>query len=661
MSGVRRNMSRDTSRDVSRGVTPRAVLFGLVLVGVISVMSPWAILVVKGSQLTSNAIPIIAIFLLFLVTVVLQPILRWLGKHGLFTRPELITIYVMMLVGSVVVTTGFTGTFLSVITGAVYYATPENDWSSLFIPYLSRWLTPEDTEAIRLFYEGLPRGQVIPWAAWTLPLISWLSFILVFYWSLFCMATLLRGQWVENERLVFPLTRLPLAMVEEPDGGSDGPGLFARLFTSRIMWMGFAIPLFIHSWNSAGNYTDAFQRITLNGTVAILPGLMSVPFRLNLPVLGLAYLMPLNVSFSVWFFFIIGMLQQLIFARIGIQIGTGDIWNSGGTPPSILHQAAGGMFVFVLFLLWTARGHLRGLWSQARGHTPRDPREVMAPALAFGGLAVGYLLLLAWLITSGLSFYVAFLLLTGALGAFIGLSRIVAEAGLPGCQTPMVPQAFITRGFGPEVLGLKNMTGLGLSTVWIGETAANMMNAVVHALKLTTDEDATGRYRGMPIALGLAIVVGLAGSIWFTMEMAYTYGGINLHSWYYGGAPRWPFDYMKSVYGTTESFLPRLGFTSIGGGVMAILLVLRHRFIWWPLHPIGFPIAQTYTIVSYGWLSILLAWMVKSVILRYGGISVYRAIQPFFLGLILGEFATACLWTFLDGTFGFEGNMIFNF
>ena len=118
MSGVRRNMSRDTSRDVSRGVTPRAVLFGLVLVGVISVMSPWAILVVKGSQLTSNAIPIIAIFLLFLVTVVLQPILRWLGKHGLFTRPELITIYVMMLVGSVVVTTGFTGTFLSVITGA---------------------------------------------------------------------------------------------------------------------------------------------------------------------------------------------------------------------------------------------------------------------------------------------------------------------------------------------------------------------------------------------------------------------------------------------------------------------------------------------------------------------------------------------------------------
>ena len=96
--------------------------------------------------------------------------------------------------------------------------------------------------------------------------------------------------------------------------------------------------------------------------------------------------------------------------------------------------------------------------------------------------------MIAWLTLTGLSLYVSAILVFGALGAFIGLSRVVAEAGLPGVQTPMVPQAFITRGFGPEVLGLKNMTGLGLSTVWMGETAANMMNAAVHALKLTSEE-----------------------------------------------------------------------------------------------------------------------------------------------------------------------------
>jgi hypothetical protein len=91
------------------------------------------------------------------------------------------------------------------------------------------------------------------------------------------------------------------------------------------------------------------------------------------------------------------------------------------------------------------------------------------------------------------------------------------------------------------------------------------------------------------------------------------------------------------------------------------LLFLRQRFLWWPLHPLGFPISMTYTIVYYGWLSILLAWAFKAVILRYGGVRAYRRLTPFFLGLALGEFFTASLWVFIDGYFGVQGNTIFNF
>ena len=94
---------------------------------------------------------------------------------------------------------------------------------------------------------------------------------------------------------------------------------------------------------------------------------------------------------------------------------------------------------------------------------------------------------------------------------------------------------------------------------------------------------------------------------------------------------------------------------------MSVLLFLRHRFTWWPLHPIGFPIAGTFAIVSYDWFSIFLAWLLKSITMRYGGVRLYRALLPFFLGLVLGEFATACMWVFIDGYFGVEGNMIFNF
>jgi len=628
----------------------------MALVGAISYLSPWAILMVKGSQLTSNAIPIIAVVFFFLIIGLGIPVIKLVGRRFAFSRAELITVYAMMLIGSVVVTTGFTGSFLSVISGVAYYATPENNWGGLFLPYVHPWLAPTDPLAIRLFFEGLPKGVSIPWGAWALPLAAWTGFILVFYWVTLCLGVLLRGQWVEKERLVFPLTRLPLALLED----IDSDHLFSRILRNRLLWVGFVVPLLLHSWNSLNNYHDAFQPIALTGSISFLNGLVGMPVRLNLPITGLAYLMPLNVSFSIWFFFLIDILQKLVFSRIGLQIGAGDVWNSGGASTEIMHEQAGGMLILAIFVLWTGKGHLYGLWRQATGKDKANNDEVMSPRLAIAGLMGGVLLLIAWLSFTGMSLYVAALLVLGALIVFIALSRIVCEAGLPGCQTPMVPQAFITRGFGPEVLGLQNMTCMGFSTVWMGETAANMMNAVMHSLKLVSNGGRADRR--FPLAVGLAIVVGLVGSIWFTMNMAYTFGGINLHGWYYVGAPRWPFTYMASVANSPEpSFVPRFIFTSIGAGVMGTLLFLRQRFIWWPLHPIGFPISSTYTIVSYGWFAIFLAWVLKSAILRYGGINGYRALTPFFLGLILGEFFTACMWVFIDGAFGVEGNMIFNF
>jgi hypothetical protein len=644
------------STEDSTGVSIRAVLTGAVLVFAISLISPWAVLMVKGSQLTSNAIPIIAVALLFLTTLVATPLLRALGARWAFNRSELITIYIMMLVGSVVVTTGFTGSFLSIITGAMYYATPENEWAELFIPYIHPWLAPTNTEAVRLFYEGLPQGMPIPWSAWSLPLLAWMAFIFVFYLVTLCMGVLLRGQWVENERLVYPLTRLPLAMIEDPEGNNR----LNNFFHNRLLWIGFLIPLLLHSWNSLNFYHDAFQPIVLNGQITLIQGLLALPYRFNLPIMGMAYLMPLNVAFSIWFFFILGMIERLIFARIGLVIGGGgDIWTSGGGHLAISHQMAGGFLALSLFVLWTARPHFSRLWQLAKTGQKAE-REVISPRAAFSGLIFGLIFMVAWLSLTGLSFYVAVLVVLGAIIVFVGLSRIVCEAGIPGAQMPMAPQAFITRGFGPETLGLGNMTGLGYSTVWLGETAANMMNAIMHSLKLTSTE--TRSSSRLSLAIFLAIAVGLAGSIWITMQMAYTYGGINLNGWYYDGAPRWPFRYMTSVYNLPNADVgTRFAFAGGGAGVMAALLFLRQRFLWWPLHPIGFPIANTYTIVSYGWLAIFMAWLFKAIILRYGGVRLYRTMIPFFLGLTLGEFFTAVLWVFIDGFFGIQGNRIFNF
>ena len=39
-----------------------------------------------------------------------------------------------------------------------------------------------------------------------------------------------------------------------------------------------------------------------------------------------------------------------------------------------------------------------------------------------------------------------------------------------------------------------------------------------------------------------------------------------------------------------------------------------------------------------------LGWLAKSLILRYGGVKMYREALPFFIGLVLGDYAISSLW-----------------
>ena len=84
---------------------------------------------------------------------------------------------------------------------------------------------------------------------------------------------------------------------------------------------------------------------------------------------------------------------------------------------------------------------------------------------------------------------------------------------------------------------------------------------------------------------------------------------------------------------------------------MSLLMLAQHRLLWWPFHPLGFAISSVWAI-HFVWFSIFIAWCLKATIIKYGGAKLFATLRPFFVGLILGEFATQGVWLIIDAITG---------
>lgn len=638
-----------------RPFTARGILTGTLLSLCIALGAPYGNMVIRGSYMAADFSTAGAIFLFFLLAGMVNVGLGMLSPALALQRGELIVVYIMMIVASAIPTMGLSEYLLTIITGAQYYATPENEWAEIILPFIPTWMVPQDQEAIKWFYEGAPRGVGVPWEVWIGPLAFWTALAISLYVVMISSMVILRKQWAERERLIFPIVQVPLEMVQDDPGG----GALRPFFKKSIMWVGFLIPVVISSLNALHAYYNFIPNVQLISSVPVFRNTIGLIFRLSFPMIGFSYLINLDIAFSLWFFNTVAKMIKGGMNILGIasteKLGVYGVQSD----PILAHQGQGAMIVLVLFGLWVGRGHLLQVFRKAfKGDEGVDDSgEIMSYRGAVFGWLGGVSVMSIGLWMSGLPLWVAVSTLLMALLIFVGLTRVVVESGVATAVGPMIASSVVVSAVGSSALGPTGMVGMAFTYVWAADIRTFVMASCAHGLKLS--EHLGRNLRPLFWIMLLAIGVSLIGSIWAILHLSYGYGGINLNGWFFGGGTRAPFDYITTQLNTPtapngEGWLHTL----LGGGVMALLMLGRHHLLWWPLHPIGYPIGGVW-LMDQLWFSIFLAWLVKLVVMKYGGPVLYRKTRPFFLGLIMGQFFISGFWLIVDYFTGMTDNVVF--
>ncbi|MBI4531318.1 MAG: hypothetical protein HY709_07320 [Candidatus Latescibacteria bacterium] len=638
-------------------ITVRALLTGMVVAAAIGAGAAYENLMISGSPMTFDYSAAAALFFFTLVVLIVNPILRLTNRSWAFDRGELATIYIMGMIACMLPTNGLVGKLISGISGGIYYATLENNWAHLVTPYVKHWLIVTDPDALKGFYEGLSGKEAIPWNVWLTPLFSWMLLLIGVFGTVTALMILLRKQWIVNERLLFPLVQVPIAMIGEKEG--DTEGWIAPFFKSRAVWLGVLIPLVINSELAIHEYYPLIPEwVPIFLHVRLLNDAITIPWTWNYACIGFSYLLTTKLSFSLWFLGLMTIIEDVLFTRIGFVSGDVVFPN---TTSSVYpaYQGFGALLMFSLVLLWTARRHLcevvRLAWKGSS--TTSDQEEILSyrPTCL---LLIGSLILMGiWLWSSGLSWWFVFPMIVVSFLAMLGLTRIVAEGGLAVTLLPMMPNEAIVKVLGGSVLGPTNVAALGFTIPWAGEMRTSVMSAFMHGLKLS-EIHVTGQRRRLVVAMVIAVVTSMLCATVTTLVLGYYHGGINLSGWFFGdGAAGAVYKFITYHY-TTKVRWDTLSFLGLGAIAQLLLTVAYQRFSWWPLHPLSFPIGPIWC-TQQMMPSLFVAWLTKVAVLHYGGVRLYTRTKPFFLGMILGQYLSGGLWVVIDGFTGMQGNYLF--
>ena len=315
--------------------------------------------------------------------------------------------------------------------------------------------------------------------------------------------------------------------------------------------------------------------------------------------------------------------------------------------PYVKEQGTGAWIGLSIALLWMARHHLKSVIVQAVRSPDGgwDERSGMSYRAALLGIAGGMAVLTGLCVAAGMSVWLPLVYFLFYFILSVGITRVRAELGPPAHELNWVnPERFMVAIFGTQALGAQNLTLLSFMFWFNRGYRSHPMPHQLEAFKI--GQETRMESRRLLYAMLIAVAVGTVASMWALLDMFYRNGETSPRIMSYStGIGREAFGRLQEW---ADSPRPPdgigLAFSGIGAAVTLLLAAAKSRILWWPFHPIGYALANSYAL-EYFWSCLFIGWLIKFWVVRYGGVKGYRAALPFFLGLILGDYVVAAVWS----------------
>jgi hypothetical protein len=542
---------------------------------------------------------------------------------------------------------------------------PTSYWVDRYVSTNSVQLTPWFFAPTPEIAEQIVAGGVpIPWAEWLPSLLWW--WILYMLWVLFFigLATILRRQWIEVEKVPFPLTFVAYELVknagdEKADKGSKTirsllVGTLMGVIFFAILFMILMFPWFpdVFGWrvNTCG-FGGTY--ITSDSPLAGIIALAMIE-KNPIFVAGL-YLIPLSILFNAWFWFIVvAVLVQIAFT-MGFYTSLPTVGGCGRIFCGELSITSNPPFIWGAFAnLGVALGIFASYWSLTRGYMVGTIRaalgkgsiaeiekgEALSYRSAYILLLGSFALIVAAFMSASLSIISALVVVFVTLFYQFIQVRIITLTGF------LIPSGFFTaaaflRPMWPTPPDPRTMEWT-VTTEFLVMPAANSPYAGWgHAFLAMSSSYQMASYtktdpkKVLKVTMFSSILTPLLFMV-SILWASYTFGLNRLpgQAFTWGPTDRFTPEWTEN-WPSRSTWWPH---ALIGFIVAFALNYLHARFIWFPFEPIGFLFALDWgSQLSGVWMSAFIAWALKVITLRIGGSALYESTgRPVAAGFIIG-------------------------